>query len=88
LSGENALDNVREPQPDTLAKRLADIDPDQTGIPYGEWQAARLNAIFAEHGVLGEPGRITAETVQGGLEKQAKKPARRDAAKEIRNDRN
>ena len=53
LSGEDAPDNVIEPQPPMPAKGLADIDPDQTGMSYGEWQAAQLNAIFAQHGTGG-----------------------------------
>jgi hypothetical protein len=51
------------------ANREAAIE--QVSIPYPAWKAAELNRIFAEHGVLGVPGRITAATVQDGLDKAA-----------------
>ena len=51
----------------------ADVDPDEQGISYAQWKADQLNAIFAEHGALGAPGRIVASTVEDGLTKQAEK---------------
>ena len=38
----------------------------ESAIPWAEWKAAALNTLFAEQGVTGEPGRITAATVQHG----------------------
>ena len=36
------------------------------GSSWAEWQAARLNRLFLEQGVIGRPGRITAATVRHG----------------------
>jgi hypothetical protein len=35
-----------------------------------EWKAAALNRLFLEQGVIGKPGRITAETVRHSEQKQ------------------
>jgi hypothetical protein len=35
-------------------------------MSWAEWKAAALNRLFEEHGRLGRPGRITAETVLHG----------------------
>jgi hypothetical protein len=35
--------------------RLADVDPDEPGIPYAQWKAAQLNEIFRRHGMRGQP---------------------------------
>jgi len=51
---------------------LADIDSEATGTLSAEWKADMLNRLFAEHGVLGEPAKITAATVQDGLNKFAR----------------
>jgi hypothetical protein len=37
------------------------------GVPYAQWKANQLNAIFARHGVLGVAGRIRAESVENGI---------------------
>jgi hypothetical protein len=34
------------------------------GISWAEWKAATLNQLFKEQGVTGQPGRITAATIQ------------------------
>lgn len=36
------------------------------GVPWAEWKAAALNRLFQEQGVTGQPGRITAATIQHG----------------------
>ena len=41
----------------------------ERGVPWAEWKAAALNKLFKEQGVTGQPGRITAATVEHG-EKQ------------------
>ena len=33
-------------------------------IPWAEWKATQLNQVFEQHGVIGRPGRITADTVR------------------------
>jgi hypothetical protein len=38
-----------------------------------EWKARALNRLFQEQGVIGEPGRITTETVRHGLERKARR---------------
>ena len=38
-------------------------DPDR-GIPWADWKAATLNQLFKEHGVTGQPGRITPATIR------------------------
>jgi hypothetical protein len=48
---------------------LADLAPEAPGISYCAWKAEMLNRIFAEHGALKQPGRITAATVADGLRK-------------------
>ena len=58
------LDRAMTPVPREAGKS------EECGISYAEWKAAQLNPIFAEHGVLGEPGRITAQTIQDGLAKR------------------
>jgi hypothetical protein len=35
-------------------------------MSWAEWKAAALNRLFLEQGTLGQPGRITAETVLHG----------------------
>jgi hypothetical protein len=40
-------------------------------ITWAEWKAGEINRIFAEHGTNG-PGRITAATVEDGLEKTSR----------------
>jgi hypothetical protein len=44
---------------------------EERGIPYAQWKAAQLNRIFARQGALKEAGRITAETIQDGLDKES-----------------
>lgn len=34
--------------------------------PWAEWKATELNRLFQEEGVVGQPGRITARTVEHG----------------------
>ena len=46
-------------------EQISEID-DPPGIPWAEWKAAALNALFQEQGVTGQPGRITAATIQHG----------------------
>jgi hypothetical protein len=41
-------------------------DP-ESGVPYAQWKAEMLNRIFAEHGVLKQPGRISPATIEDGL---------------------
>jgi hypothetical protein len=36
------------------------------GVPWAEWKAQSLNQLFKDQGVLGQPGRIKAATVQHG----------------------
>jgi hypothetical protein len=36
------------------------------GTPWAEWKAANLNRLFRDSGAMGQPGRITAETVRHG----------------------
>lgn len=48
-----------EPEPDPLPAN-------PVGIPWADWQAARLNRLFAEQGRTREPGRITADAVRHG----------------------
>jgi hypothetical protein len=50
-------------------RMLAAMDYSPKGTPWAEWKAATLNRIFLEQGVLGRPGRITAETVRDGERK-------------------
>jgi hypothetical protein len=50
---------------------LAGIPPEQSGVPYPTWRAARLNELFRQHGTAG-PGHITAATVEDGLLKQCR----------------
>ena len=69
-------DDPTAPQSTTPKKRLADIDPDERGVPYTQWRADQLNELFRRHGRLGEPGRLTAQTVEDGLTKQAEKQRR------------
>jgi hypothetical protein len=49
------------------------VDPLEDGISYAQWKADQLNRIFQEHGALKEPAKITADTVQDGLDKLARR---------------
>jgi hypothetical protein len=42
-------------------------------ISWCEWKARALNRLFLEHGLTGEPGRITAETVRDGTKRAARR---------------
>jgi hypothetical protein len=44
-------------KPSKTSKTLDDLDPGTVGVPYAQWKADQLSAIFAQH-VLGVPGRI------------------------------
>lgn len=45
----------------------APIPPErEEGMPWPEWKAAELNRLFQEQGATGQPGRVTAATVQHG----------------------
>jgi len=59
--------NGEEP-PTTDAQRgpkMADSRESSSKSPE-EWKAAELNKLFAEQGLTGKPGRLTAETVRHG----------------------
>jgi hypothetical protein len=45
-------------------------DDFETGVPWAVWKAEMLNRIFLEQGCLGQPGRITPETVVHGERKR------------------
>jgi hypothetical protein len=42
--------------------------PEIHGTPWAEWKADALNRLFEDYGVIGQPGRIMAKTVQDGLD--------------------
>jgi hypothetical protein len=42
-------------------------------ISWCEWKARALNLLFLEHGLTGEPGRITSETVRDGTKRAARR---------------
>jgi hypothetical protein len=48
----------------------ASIEPDggrsERWLSWAEWKARELNRLFLEHGLMGQIGRITAETVRHG----------------------
>jgi hypothetical protein len=68
---EQALRKPPRAEPPNPPKPPA-ADP-ESGIPYCQWRANQLNRLFAEHGTLKQPARITAQTVEHGLEKQARR---------------
>jgi hypothetical protein len=45
-------------------------------ISWCEWKAREMNRLFLEHGLTGEPGRITAETVRDEMERAAHRIAK------------
>lgn len=46
--------------------------PEERVMSWCEWKAAALNKLFLEQGVIGKAGRITADTIRRGEQKQAK----------------
>ena len=59
---QSAIDTLRSGK----AEALALLQSDPPGVPWAEWKAAALNSLFQEQGVTGQPGRITAATIQHG----------------------
>jgi hypothetical protein len=55
------------PTPETPAEEAR-------GLPYAEWKAQQLNELFRQHGVMGQPGRISAATVADGILKSLVQP--------------
>jgi len=51
---------------------LADINPEQRGIPYANWMAEQLNRMFLDQGLMRQLARITAATVAHGMTKEKK----------------
>lgn len=49
--------------------------------PWAEWKATELNRLFHEQGVAGQPGRITASTVEHGETKGGRTLVRHGSAK-------
>ena len=46
------------------------IAAEQRGAPWAEWKAGALNRLFQEYGTSGEPGKITASTIEHGATAQ------------------
>jgi hypothetical protein len=52
---------------------LGEMNWSPVGMPWAEWEAAALNRLFLERGLLGKPGRIKADTVRRGEQTWATK---------------
>lgn len=50
-------------------RTLAEVDPDEEGIPYAVWKAKQLNELFKQYGVQKEPARIQPWVIADGLKK-------------------
>lgn len=48
-------------------RTLAEVDPEQDGIPYTQWKADQLNELFRRHGTPGQHAHITAAAVADSL---------------------
>jgi hypothetical protein len=65
------------PDPAEQAEQAASDPEREEGVPWAQWKADMLNRLFQEQGTSGQPGRITAATVQHGERKvgtKRKKP--------------
>jgi hypothetical protein len=69
-----AIETLRSGKAEAIAL-LSRTDParahatDADVIPWAAWKAAKLNRLFQEKGVTGQPGRVTAATVRHGERK-------------------
>jgi hypothetical protein len=63
-----AIDALRRGKAEALTLLMAESQPSAAGaaISWYESKARMLNQLFAEQGVAGQPGRITAATVRHG----------------------
>jgi hypothetical protein len=50
-------------------RMLKEMDWSPDGMPWAEWKAVSLNRLFQDQGVIGKPGKITADTVLDGERK-------------------
>ena len=62
-SDESPPDDPGEVEPTTLA----DVDPEQGGIPYTQWKGNELNELFHRHGTPGQHAHITAAAIADSL---------------------
>jgi hypothetical protein len=81
LEPEPILETPAQPKPSEPTKPT--LDPEARGIPYTQCMDDQLIRIFAEHGTLKQPARITAATVQDGLDKSLNNEARRRANHDV-----